>query len=61
MEALGMIQKGTDKHTIMIADTSSRNEIKKIHFTDFLIALGEFYQCDWKSKIQMYRWSIEYI
>ena len=31
---------------------------KKLHFVELLISLGEYFQCDKKSKTQKYGWNI---
>ena len=49
VRALGKIKKGTDKHIYKITDNPSLCETqKKMHITEQLISLKEYYQYDWK-------------
>ena len=48
--ALGMIKKGTHRHINKIPGSPRQYESKKLHFSELLIALGEYYKCDWKKQ-----------
>ena len=53
VEALGIIKKGTDKHTNTIPDNPSWYEIqKKQHFAELLFSFGEYYQFDKKTLLK---------
>ena len=47
--ALHMIKKGTNKHINQIPGSPSLYEIKKLLFTEHLILLRKYNQCDWKN------------